>query len=105
MTPTNFPFSLTTEELDTLKPSQYILGQVLDSLFIIFSSNLFKDGIKAYILPECFFLQVHYDATFEALVPESLSDVDYIVCASYYSHHWSFIMVDVQKKRFFIWTP
>ena len=42
LTPNNAPFSLDCTDLKTLQPSKFILGQVLDALFIVISNNLFS---------------------------------------------------------------
>ena len=55
LTPFNSPFRLYYDDLKSLLPRCMILGQVLDSLLIAFSSELFKNGKEVFILPESFF--------------------------------------------------
>ena len=63
LTPTNAPFLLYNEDLKTLELSAFILGQVLDALFIIIYGDLLKFGIKVFILPQSFFTLIHSDSS------------------------------------------
>ena len=61
LTPPECPFRLYYDDLKSFLPRSMILGQVLDSLLIAISSELFKDGKKVFILPQSFFSRVHTD--------------------------------------------
>ena len=41
-TPENAPFSLTYDDLKSLKRDAYVLGEVIDEMFVIFSAMLFN---------------------------------------------------------------
>ena len=71
-------------DFKTLQPSKFILGQVLDVLFIVTSNNLFNYGIKTFILPESFFTRIHQDISLESVVPNDCHDIDLIVAASFF---------------------
>ena len=92
-------------DLKTLQPSKYILGQVLDALFIVISNNLFSYGIKTFILPESFFTRIHQDISLESVIPNDCHDIDLIVAASFFNSHWSLVMLDVCKKYILYLDP
>ena len=104
-TPTNAPFLLYYEDLKSLELSVFVLGQVLDALFIIISDDLFKFGIKVFILPESFFTLIHSDSSLEAVVPKDCNDIDFIVAASFYNQHWSLILIDCGNRCIFYLDP
>ena len=104
VTPPNAPFTLGEEDLMSLESPKYVLGQVIDALFIIFSAELFRDGIKVAIIPECFFNNIERDPGFQTLIPKC-ADADYVVATSYYSHHWCLILVDVAQKKILCIDP
>ena len=104
-TPTKAPFLLYYEDLKSLELSAFILGQVLDALFIIISDDLFKFGIKVFILPESFFTLIHSDSSLEAIVPKDCNDIDFIVAASFYNQHWSLILIDCGNRCIFYLDP
>ena len=97
VTPRNAPFKLVESEIRTLESTNYVGGEVIDALFIIFSAELYKDGIKVAIIPECMFKCVQEDLAFATLIPKC-SGVDYVVAASYFSSHWCLVLVDVARK-------
>ena len=55
LTPPGCRSRLYYDDLKSLLPRSMMLGQVLNSLLIAISSELFKDGKKVFILPESFF--------------------------------------------------
>ena len=83
----------------------YLLGNVIDALLVVFSAELYKDGIKVVIIPECFFTRIAQDPTMETLIPLDCHDADYIVAASYHSHHWSLILINIVNKRIYYLDP
>ena len=105
LTPINAPFLLYCEDLKSLEPSAFILGQVLDAIFIIISDDLFKFGIKVFILQESFFTSIHSDSSLEAVVPKYCNDIDFIVAASFYNKHWSLILIDCRNRYIFYLDP
>ena len=97
-TPENAPFSLTYDDLKSVKCDAYVLGQVIDAMFVIFSAMLFnQNGTKIYIMPALFFSQIDSDISLESIIPTDFVDVDFIVGASFFSHHWSLILVDCRS--------
>ena len=79
-TPENAPFSL--------KRDAYVLGEVIDAMFVIFSAILFnQNGTKGYIIPSLFFSQIDSHISLQSLIPRDFVDVDFIVGASFFSHH------------------
>ena len=105
LTPPECPFRLYYDDLKSLLPRSMILGQVLDSLLIAISSQLFKDGKKVYILQESFFPRVHTDIYLEKSIPGSSEDIEYIVALSFYNRHWSLILVHVAEKMTYYLDP
>ena len=93
----NAPFTLGYDDLITLEQGKYLAGQVIDALLLFLSAELFKDGIRTVIVPECFFTQIHQDSNMEMFVPDCVG-IDFLVAASYFSHHWSLVLLDVAKK-------
>ena len=105
-TPGNAPFSLGHDDLQCLLPGKYILGQVIDAIFVILSSRVLNEtGNKVFILPENFFSRINSDISLEATIPNDLSDVQFIVGASYYSHHWALVLIDCLEKRILFLDP
>ena len=79
-----------------------ILGQVLHSLLIAISSELFKDGKKVFILPESFF---YSDLSLEKSILGSGKDIEYIAALSFYNRHWSLILVHAAEKLTYYLDP
>ena len=105
LTPPECPFRLYYDDLKSLLPRSMILGQLLDSLLIAISSELFKDGKKVSILPESFFSQVHTDMSLEKSIPGSGEDIEYIAALSFYNRHWTLILVHAAEKLTYYLDP
>ena len=105
-TPENAPFSLTYDDLKSLKRDAYVLGEVIDAMFVIFSAMLFnQNGTKVYIMPSLFFSQIDSDISLESLIPRDFVDVDFIVGASFFSRHWSLVLVNCRKEHIIYLGP
>ena len=105
LTPFDSPFRLYYDDLKSLLPRCMILGQVLDSLLIAFSSELFQNGKNVFILPESFFSRVHDDISLEKSIPGSCGDIDFIVAVSFFNRHWSLILADVEEEIIYYLDP
>lgn len=73
--------------MSSLEPPEYVVGQVIDALFVAFIAELYKNGIKVVIIPEFFFTRVAEDVVSKETFIPYCQDVDFIVAASYHSHH------------------
>ena len=47
---------------------------------------------------------IHRDAGMDVSVPDC-TDIDYLVTASYHSHHWSLVLIDVHNKVIYYLDP
>ena len=91
-------------DLSCLYPGEYLNGPVMDMLLFCLASEFFKDGIRTVILTECILPRIEQDATLETMIP-NCSGIDFLVSASYYSHHWALVLVDIQKKYIYYLDP
>ena len=62
-------------------------------------------GKKVVILPETFFVRVHEDITLEQTVSGNFEDVDYLVSASFFRHHWTLVLLDIKSKYILYLDP
>ena len=105
LTPFNSPFRLYYDDLKSLLPRCMILGQVLDSLLIAFSSELFKNGKKVFILP-CHFFQVFILTCHQKnlSLAAAVIFVSLLQCL-FLNRHWSLILVNVEEEIIYYLDP
>ena len=86
--------------MKSLKRDAYVLGQVIDAMFVIFSAMLFNQtGTKVFIMPALFFSQIDSDISLESLISRDFVGIDFIFGASFFSPHWSLVFVDYRNER------
>ena len=105
LAPFDSPFRLYYDDLKSMLTRCMILRQVLGSLLIAFSSELFKNGENVFILPESFFSLVHDDISLEKSILGSCGDIDFIVAVSFFNRHWSLILIDVEEEIIYYLDP